>query len=84
MVGRSLVKIQSKAPYSVVVIMKNTVEYSCNEVLVTKELHRKLHNADVAIRMDAIREAMDACDDVQMRKHLAIKLARERHRLIGE
>ena len=61
-----------------------TVSYNTNEVMITRELHRKLHNVDVNIRMDAIREAMDTCDDVQMREHLAKKLSREKHRLIPE
>lgn len=60
------------------------VSYNTNEAIVTRELHRKLHNTDVSIRMDAIREAMDACDDVQMREHFAKQLDRERHRIITE
>lgn len=58
-----------------------TVGYTPNEVYTVSTLHRKIRNADIESRIKEIRDAMDTCDDIQMREHLAKKLKAERHKL---
>lgn len=60
-----------------------TCEYTKADVTNTRILAINMHNAEVEMKLDKIREQIDNCDDFDMRRRLTRKLTRLKRKLIS-
>lgn len=61
-----------------------TCEYEEADVTNTRILSINMHNAEIEIKLDKIREQIENCDDFDKRRRLARKLARLKRKLIKD